>query len=190
MYCRYKGKIYHFLNNCLQESLCLDLVMIQIIHFWILKTFIICSEFPTPPPNCTIGYYIMWTYEKQIILQVSSAISGVTVLIALNAVLNLDSIWPIWHFHDSVSSIVKPSVYLSIYQSFKEFYSGHWVLVFICHSCWFIAHCQLLNDVNHFFPILTLEMLIIVCLFIEVPLNYFYKMMKTLKIYLWKKLLF
>jgi len=33
-------------------------------------------------------------------------------------------------------------------------------------------------------------MLIIVCLFIEVPLNYFYKMMKTLKIYLWKKLLF
>jgi len=45
MYCLYKCKMSNFLNNCLQESLCLDLVMIQIIQFLILKTLIICSEF-------------------------------------------------------------------------------------------------------------------------------------------------
>jgi len=35
IYCECKGHISNFLNNCLQESLNLDLVMIRIIRFLI-----------------------------------------------------------------------------------------------------------------------------------------------------------
>jgi hypothetical protein len=44
--CEYRGKISNFLNNGLQESLYLDLLMIQIIHFWILKMLLPYGEFP------------------------------------------------------------------------------------------------------------------------------------------------
>jgi hypothetical protein len=55
MYCEYKGKISNFLNSCVQESLHLDLVMIPIICFCILKILIVYSEFP--PEIYAIGYY-------------------------------------------------------------------------------------------------------------------------------------
>jgi hypothetical protein len=41
-----KGRISSRLNNCLQESLVLDFVMIQIIRFLILKISVVCGEFP------------------------------------------------------------------------------------------------------------------------------------------------
>ena len=44
----YKGKISNFLNNSLQESPCLDLVMIRIIPFWILKKYYYCAVYSTP----------------------------------------------------------------------------------------------------------------------------------------------
>jgi uncharacterized membrane protein SpoIIM required for sporulation len=46
MYYEFKDQIYNFVNNCQQESLHFDLVMIQIIHFCILKILIMCGEFP------------------------------------------------------------------------------------------------------------------------------------------------
>jgi hypothetical protein len=42
----YKGKISNFLNSCLKESLYLDLVVIWIIRFCILKILILYGEFP------------------------------------------------------------------------------------------------------------------------------------------------
>jgi hypothetical protein len=41
-----KDRISSHLNNCLQESLLLDFVIIQIIRFWVLKISVLCSEFP------------------------------------------------------------------------------------------------------------------------------------------------
>jgi hypothetical protein len=55
MYNEYKGKIPNCLYDCLQESLNLDLVIIQIIRFFILKMLLVCGEFL--PENYTMGYY-------------------------------------------------------------------------------------------------------------------------------------
>ena len=41
-----KGRISSLLNNCQQESLVLDFVIILIIHFLILKISVLCGEFP------------------------------------------------------------------------------------------------------------------------------------------------
>jgi len=40
-----KGRISIHLNNCLQESLLLDFVIIRIIRYWILKLSVLCGEF-------------------------------------------------------------------------------------------------------------------------------------------------
>jgi len=37
IYWDFRGKISNLLNNCLQESLLFDLIIIRIIRFWILK---------------------------------------------------------------------------------------------------------------------------------------------------------
>jgi hypothetical protein len=44
-YCDCNGKISSLLNNCLQESLLFDFVMIWIIRFWILKMTVLSGEF-------------------------------------------------------------------------------------------------------------------------------------------------
>jgi len=41
-----KGRISSLLNNCLQESLLLDFVIIQIIRFCIFKISVFCGKFP------------------------------------------------------------------------------------------------------------------------------------------------
>ena len=46
MYCDINGKIPSFLNNCLQECLGLELVIILITLFCSQKTWLLCAELP------------------------------------------------------------------------------------------------------------------------------------------------
>jgi hypothetical protein len=46
MYCDINGKIPSFLNNCLQESLGLESVIILITLFCNRKTWLLCAELP------------------------------------------------------------------------------------------------------------------------------------------------
>jgi len=61
MYLECKGKISNFFNNCLQESLCLDLSMIQITHFLILKILLLYGAFH---PKIMPQVIIECIYEK------------------------------------------------------------------------------------------------------------------------------
>jgi len=59
MYCDINGKTPSFLNNCLQESLGLESVIIQITLFCSRKTWMLCVELP--PEDYSVGHQGMKT---------------------------------------------------------------------------------------------------------------------------------